>query len=131
QLDTASGSLSYALDNTRAATQALAQGTSNSDALTITVKDGANVAAATTVTFTVTGTNDAPTVSASAPSATLVESGYNVVGTSSSSVTLSKADVDTGDSAVYDLTGWTLVSGSVYTMPDALPDVQLDTASGS
>ena len=56
----ADGSYTYTLDNTRAATQALAQGQSVTETFSYTVKDTAGATSTTTLTITVTGTNDAP-----------------------------------------------------------------------
>jgi len=52
-----------------------------------------------TVTFSITGTNDLPTIITTAPSATLVEAGVGpgntpVAGTSTSSATLTIGDPD-------------------------------------
>ncbi len=59
----ADGSYSYALDNTRAATQALAQGASVPDIFTYRVADAHGLTDLAQITITVTGTNDAPTAS--------------------------------------------------------------------
>ncbi len=56
----ADGSYSYTLDNTRPATQALAQGRSVTESFTYTVKDTAGLTSSSTLTVTVTGTNDTP-----------------------------------------------------------------------
>ena len=59
--------------------------------------------------------NDAPSLSASPPSAVLVEaslnaSGIPVPGFPTSFIALTKSDPDTGDLAAYDTSGWTAVA---------------------
>ncbi|MFB2552432.1 VCBS domain-containing protein [Ensifer soli] len=66
--DEATGAWSYTLDNTRAATQALAEGEEATETLTVTSRDGT---ATRTITVTVTGTNDAPVVSGAVDGATV------------------------------------------------------------
>ena len=110
-LTTATGVVSYALDNADTDTNALAAGASVSDNFTVYVKDGSTGTASTAVNFAITGTNDTPTVTAGAQSVQLVEAGVSIAGTASASITLTKADPDTGDAAVYDgtamtTTGW-------------------------
>ncbi|MGY4406904.1 VCBS domain-containing protein [Bradyrhizobium sp. USDA 3315] len=61
-LTTATGVVSYALDNSDPDTNALAQGASVSDNFTVFVKDGSTGTASTAVNFAITGTNDAPTL---------------------------------------------------------------------
>jgi len=56
----ADGSYSYALDNEKAAVQALAEGQKATDAFSYTVSDGHGGSATSTLTITVTGTNDQP-----------------------------------------------------------------------
>ncbi len=58
----ANGEWTYTLDNSKAATNALASGTTAEDTLAIAAADGT----AGTVTITVTGANDAPTANAGA-----------------------------------------------------------------
>ncbi len=65
------GSYSYVAD--RAASQSLAAGQTATESFGYTVRDAAGLTASTTLTFTITGTNDAPTVAAG--SATLSEEG--------------------------------------------------------
>ena len=84
--------------------QALAAAATLSDTFTVTSADGTSQV----VTVTITGSNDAPTVSAGSASATLVEAGgvaNGTAGTSSATIQLTKGDVD--GTASYDTTGWT------------------------
>ncbi|MCK1575097.1 VCBS domain-containing protein [Bradyrhizobium sp. 174] len=110
-LTSATGLVSYALNNADPDTNALADGASVSDNFTVYVKDGSTGTASTAVNFAITGTNDNPTVTAGAQSVQLVESGVGTAGTASASITLTKADPDTGDSAVYDNTAMTTTGG--------------------
>jgi len=54
------GSYTYQLDNSRPATQALAQGQNVTDEVTYTMQDAAGATSSTTLTIGITGTNDAP-----------------------------------------------------------------------
>src|SRR5206468_2472447 len=70
-----------------------------------------------------------------AQSQQLVEAGVNasnnpVAGTSTATITVSKSDVDTGDTASFSTTGWVLVSGTTYSKAGTYGSVQLDTATG-
>ncbi len=57
------GTWTYHLDNTLAATQALAQGAHGNDVFTYTMKDANGASSTATLTINVTGTNDAPVIS--------------------------------------------------------------------
>jgi VCBS repeat-containing protein len=96
------GTYTYSAHNA----QGLNQGDTATDTFTYQTVDPHGAVSTATLTFTVTGVNDAPTVSASAPSATLVESGLDssgdpVAGTDSSSVTMSASDPDANDSVSF------------------------------
>ena len=67
------GNWSYNLDNSRAATQALAQGQTDTDTFTVQVTDEFGASDTETVTVTVTGTNDAPVMQTAAVSRTTTE----------------------------------------------------------
>ena len=69
-LTTATGVVSYALNNADTDTNALAGGASVSDNFTVYVKDGSTGTASTAVNFAITGTNDTPTVNAISKSLT-------------------------------------------------------------
>ena len=73
----------------------------------VTVDDLEGGIASRVVTVTISGTNDAPTVSADMQSAALVEAGVGVAGTATASISLNKGDVDTNDMAMYDMTALT------------------------
>jgi VCBS repeat-containing protein len=96
--DATSGAWTYALDNTRAATQALKAGQTVTDSLTVTSLDGT---ASRAIVVTITGATDAPTDIAL--SATTVAENA-AVGTTVG--TFTTTDVDVGDTFTY-----TLVSG--------------------
>ncbi len=130
-LHTSSGVVSYQLDNARTATQALAQGATAYDDFTVQVTDGL-ATASTVARFTITGTNDAPTVTAGTPSATLVEAGEGSgAGISSASIQLTASDVDgvAGIDAEYLLAqGWTpSASGLTYTREGTYGTATLNT----
>ena len=68
----ADGTYTYTLDNARAATQALTQGQGVSEVFNYTIKDTAGaVSNSTTLTVSVTGTNDLPVAVADAASTPL------------------------------------------------------------
>ncbi|MFA7278564.1 MAG: VCBS domain-containing protein [Sterolibacterium sp.] len=69
-VDSASGQWTYALDNASAATQALAAGETHDETFTVRVTDDKGATADQTVTITVTGTNDAPVITANDAAAT-------------------------------------------------------------
>ncbi|CDZ70039.1 Hypothetical protein NGAL_HAMBI2610_16400 [Neorhizobium galegae bv. orientalis] len=56
------GSYDYALDNTKAETQGLAQGASATDVFTYTMADAHGVPSTADLTINITGTNDAPVI---------------------------------------------------------------------
>ena len=58
----ADGNYTYTLDNTKSATNALAQGQVVTDQFSYTMVDDHGATSTTTLTITITGTNDAPTV---------------------------------------------------------------------
>src|SRR5439155_933371 len=135
-LTTATGVVSYALDNADTDTNALAGGAGVSDNFTVYVKDGSTGTASAAVNFAITGTNDNPTVTAGAQNFTLVEAGVGTAGTAAASITLTKADPDSGDAAVYDGTalttnGWaTSDAGATYTKTGTYGTATLTTATG-
>ncbi|CAO4175715.1 VCBS domain-containing protein [Methylorubrum populi] len=137
-LDTAANTLTYALDDTRAATQALKAGDKPTETFTVPVTDGA-LQASTAVTFTVNGSNDAPTISATEP-AHLVEAGgtaNGIAGTATAVATLTKADAE--GVASYDIaaltandSGWTSAdNGATYTKAATYGTVTLTLASNT
>ncbi|HJE24710.1 MAG TPA: VCBS domain-containing protein [Methylorubrum populi] len=137
-LDTAANTLTYALDDTRAATQALKAGDKPTESFTVPVTDGA-LQASTAVTFTVNGSNDAPTISATEP-AHLVEAGgtaNGIAGTATAVATLTKADAE--GVASYDIaaltandSGWTSAdNGATYTKAATYGTVTLTLASNT
>jgi VCBS repeat-containing protein len=94
------GSWSYTLDNSAAATQALAQGAHATDVFTYTISDSAGVTATATLTLDILGTNDAPMITYAPPAVTVHEQD----GTAQSAIVhvaadhLRFADVDAPDS---------------------------------
>ncbi len=87
---TPAGAWTYTLDNDLAATQALAEGTTDTEVFTVTASAGIRVMQ--DVTLTVTGANDRPTVTIAAPTAnTEVGQGATV------DLSGTAEDVDSGD----------------------------------
>jgi VCBS repeat-containing protein len=82
---------SYTLDASNAAYQSLAAGAKSTVVANVTVSDGKGGTADSTVTFTVTGVNDAPTLDATTTKA------FSVVSGAASKFTISATDVDAGD----------------------------------
>src|SRR3954464_14194999 len=101
----ADGSYSYALANGYGDTNALAQGQIVSDQFTYTVVDANGATSSTTLTITITGTNDQPVAVADVNGADVVtESGVNPGntafpgdGSATGNVLTNDTDVDTGD----------------------------------
>jgi len=135
--DVNSGIISYSLDNNAAATEALTEGQPATDAFgSIRVIDSYDTALSNGISFAITGSNDAPTISVGSQSAQLLEAaGINngIAGTPSASIALSLADVD--DIATYDITdliehGWSLSSGNVYIKAGTYGSASFDISSG-
>ncbi len=91
----ADGSYTYTLDNARPATQALAQGQAASEVFSYVVRDAAGATSSSTLTITVTGTNDAPV--ANADSNAVVESGVNPGNTAFAGTPSASGDVLAND----------------------------------
>src|SRR5205085_1960680 len=87
-LNTATNQVSFALDNSAA--DSLTPSDHPTQAFTVAVKDNLGATASTTVTFTIDGSNDAPTVSASVDHH-LVEATESSAGVASATATISKA----------------------------------------
>ena len=123
---TPAGAWTYTLDNRRAATQALAEGTTDTEVFTVTASAGISVMQ--DVTLTVTGANDAPTVTIDAPAAN-IEIGLGVFVTLSATGT----DEDAGATLSYAWTANPAVGSfnhadatradATWTAPDGIGDV--------
>ncbi|WPN44545.1 VCBS domain-containing protein [Pseudomonas sp. P8_241] len=100
-LDAASGSWIYTLDNSRAATQALAAGQQVHDSFIATVTDNHGAITQRTVDIVISGTNDLPVISGSSTAAVTEDDLQSAV-----CGTLTHADPDTGDTFT-----WSLVNG--------------------
>src|SRR5204862_2101141 len=85
--------------------------------------------------FAITGTNDNPTVTAGAHSVQRLETGVRRAWRADASTSVTKADPDTGDAAVYDGTaltsnGWATSNGGVtYTQTGLYGTATLTTRS--
>ena len=108
----ADGDWTYSLDNTDPQTQALAQGQVVTETFTYTVQDTNGATSSTTLTITITGTNDAPDAVNDAIAA--IEDGPIVTG----SVATNDTDVDAGATRTFMLNapvaGLTLNSAGGY-----------------
>ena len=93
------GVWTYTLDNTDPDTQVLYEGQVVTEVFTATVSDGLGGSASETVTVTITGTNDAPVVTAAAAS------GTEDTGTVTGSVAGNASDVDAGATETFALVG--------------------------
>ncbi|WP_069308406.1 VCBS domain-containing protein [Methylobrevis pamukkalensis] len=105
------GAYVYTLDNSSEAVQGLKSGSSETDTFTIHVTDGWGTSTKD-IAITVTGQQDAPTVTVGDVSGDLAEEG-----TLTATATVTAADVDAGETAVVSpidmaIGGWTLVDGS-------------------
>lgn len=98
----ADGAWTYQLDNSFAATNALAAGASASDVFTYTVSDGHGGTATTTLSIAITGTNDRPTSSGGPSSGGVTEDiGFLRV----ASGQLTSSDPDQGATAAWTIDG--------------------------
>ena len=74
-IDASTGEWSYVLDNSRPATQALAEGDTQAETFTVTVTDEHGATDTIDVTVTITGTNDAPVITGGDVATTVFEAG--------------------------------------------------------
>jgi len=134
-VNTSTGDYSYAKN--AGAVDALHVGQTANDTFTLTVTDDQSVQTTQNYVVNLTGANDAPTLAASAASATLVEAGglFNgVAGVNASSITLTKGDVD--GTTVYDTgamttDGWTTSdAGITYTKVGVYGSATLISSTG-
>ncbi len=98
----ANGSYTYTLDDTKPATEALTQGQQVNEVFNYTMKDSAGATSSSTLTITITGSNDngAPVAVADVYAGTaVVEAGSGVTGqpTATGNVLTNDTDVDAGD----------------------------------
>jgi VCBS repeat-containing protein len=130
----ATGAYVYARNT--AAIDAVPDGATRTDAFTVTVTDG-TLASEQAFTVTITGANDAPTVTAGAAIVTVVEAGgvaNATAGTPGATVTLTLGDVD--DTAGIDgawllANGWsTAEAGATYTKAGTYGTATLTVATG-
>ena len=97
-IDANTGVWTYALDNTKAETQALREGETVTQSYDALVTDEFGTSAGQTITVTIHGTNDAPVVTntVEAQQGSVTEAGYLVEGSPTTSGTLTASDVNTG-----------------------------------
>jgi VCBS repeat-containing protein len=120
----AHGSLATLADGSLVYTPAT--GFAGSDSFTYQVSDSVLLSQVVAVVLEVH--NDAPTLAAGDPSATLVEAGLGVAGTTAATIDLVRADPD-GPVPAYVLDGWTDLGGGRYRLAGAYGDVVLDVGA--
>ncbi len=98
-LTNVNGTWTYTLDNTKLATQALAEGEKQTDVFEMVVTDGKGGSDTQTITITVTGTNDDPVIDGGNDRGEVVEDGKLIA-----TDTLTVTD-DNGDSHTWSLIG--------------------------
>lgn len=99
-----------------------------SDSFTYVARDAfGGVSPVATVQLTVSSVNDAPTLTASSPSAVLVEEGADRAGNFSADVSLQLADVDGATS--YDTSDWTFEAEGTYSRAGQFGTAILDTVN--
>ena len=131
-LNTAIGTVSYALDNAPA--NSLGAGDVRTETVLVAVKDDLGSTASASATFTVRGANDAPTVTAGAPDRLLVEATLANAGVSSATALLTKSDVD--GAASYDTTaltagGWTSGANGTWSKASTYGVATLSTTANN
>ncbi|MDH4375011.1 MAG: VCBS domain-containing protein [Ramlibacter sp.] len=129
--------LRWEFDSKTEAFDFLSQGQELVLTYTVEVNDKQGGTATQDVTVTITGTNDAPTLSAGTQSATLVEAGgvnNGTVGNASATIALTRGDVDgtaNFDGAYLLTNGWGTTNGGVtYTKAGTYGTASLDSSAG-
>jgi VCBS repeat-containing protein len=123
------GELQWNFGLSNSAVQFLAQGETLTLHYNVNVTDPFGAAATQDVGITITGVDDAPFVTASAPSNDLTEQGGSVAGTATSVVNLSIGDVDS--IASYDTTGWTNIDATHWSKTGTYGSAVLDTSANT
>ncbi|MGZ5070796.1 MAG: VCBS domain-containing protein, partial [Methylobacter sp.] len=103
----ADGSYKYTVNNSNSSVQALQQGSTLTDTFSYQITDNASQTATATLTVTINGANDAPTVGTAPTNQTAT------VGTAFSYTVPAFSDVDTGDTITYSASG-TLPAGITF-----------------
>jgi VCBS repeat-containing protein len=127
-LNTSTGVVSYTLDNNDADTNALAASASASDSFTIRAVDPAGNNTDTPVSFAITGSNDAPdltAVSSGSLTDTSANDSFNAI-----TGTLAGSDVDAGSTLTYGITGGT-VSAGTSTLAGTYGFLSVNTSTGA
>ncbi|WP_198594205.1 VCBS domain-containing protein, partial [Vibrio breoganii] len=123
---TDSGAWTYDLDNTNPTVQALGQGATATDTITVHSADGTTHK----VTITINGTNDLPTISGTA-TASVTEAGSVNSGVVGASGSLHAIDPDTGDTLVWSVTQSHGVYGSLTIDQNGRWQYQLDNSNSA
>ena len=120
-INASSGVWTYSLDNSKAATGALKEGETVTQLFTARVIDNNGAIADQTITISIKGTNDSPTVATNVLVGTGVEAGNNddgsvVPGTSSISGTLTVSDADAGATRSWTIMGTPSTTYGTFTI---------------
>jgi VCBS repeat-containing protein len=107
-INPATGVWTYTLDNSKAATNALAEGATATETFTVTVTDDKGATATQNVTITITGANDSPVISGVATGSVTEDTTTSVSGQ------LSATDVDTGATAAWSISPNSPTASSPY-----------------
>ena len=124
--DPVTGAWVYTLDNSSAATQGLDDGDVVYDLLTVTSADGG---AAHTITVTINGSDDQPTMAAVAPGSIAEVDQSSSTTSAGLAGTLAGADVD-GETLTYGIVGGTVAAG-VSTLVSAYGTLTVNTSTGA
>ncbi|MEZ5742539.1 MAG: VCBS domain-containing protein, partial [Sphingomonadaceae bacterium] len=132
----ANGSYTYTLDNSLASTQALQQGETADEVFSYTTQDVNGAVSTSTLTVSITGTNDRPTITSTAADAqgSVTEVGTNETGVATANGQLTASDVDTAatqtwtvlsTNGTYGTIGIDAMTGEwTYTLDDTRPATQ-------
>lgn len=120
------GSYTYIADGV--ASKALGAGETSDDTFSYTMQDAAGVASSATLTITITGSNDAPTLAT--PTAAAYTDTAATDSFSNDTGTLSGSDVDSGATLTYGIAGGTVAAG-VSTLAGSYGTLSVNTSTGA
>jgi large repetitive protein len=118
------GTISWSYSVANAATQSVAAGETVTESFDVTISDGHSGSVTQTVTITVTGTNDAPTISAAVATGAVTEDSANPNLTAIGTITFDDVDlIDTHSTSV--------LTSAANTLGGILTATVSDTATGA
>jgi VCBS repeat-containing protein len=134
-LDIATATITYLLDDARAATDALAEGQAVSEVFAVQVLAANGLTAQASATFGITGSADAPVVTAAPASNGLIETGALVLGVNTATAAFTFSSVDSTvaiDTAWLAANGWiTADAGLTYSAAGTYGTAALDIATAT